>query len=291
MRNFWRCLAACLVISFAQACSSTSVHSKIDHAGDQYELRLQRESETSSDGSSGSSSSKFSLIERVIDVQSDGLILEFDLPLDSSAEDRAREWQFPARVFRALDGSHRLTNAAELKSRNQAWLELGDIDPAYCGRWIFTWTAVKIECDPQSVLKSLEPFDLRIDNLKAGEMYSDPGALAPKPLSLMQKNGSNGSSFFVKMDVDPDTIRRERAEADTTVAEMLGGQPLSLEEALQSRSSDQVYGTIAVTIDTDDLGRVTRRVRVVEIETKKESGSIEKETTTETVQRELTNPR
>ncbi|MCI5045633.1 MAG: hypothetical protein MRY72_13130 [Aquisalinus sp.] len=259
----------------------------MDKAGDVYEIRLERKSKTSGEGSSGSSSSKSSLIERVIEVNPDGLILEFDLPLDSSAEDRAREWQFPARVNRALDGSLSLANAAELESRNQDWLERGNIDPSNCGRWVFTWTAVKIECDPQSVLRILEPFDLRIDNLRAGAQYMEYGALAPQPLALAPNNNSNGKSFVVKLDVDPDTTRLERAESDIIVAEIMGDQPPSLDEALQARSAEKISGTITVTIDTDGSNRVARRVRIFEVETTKENGSVDQEVVTETVQREL----
>ena len=284
-------IAACIVVVFVQACVSSPVGTNSDEAGDTYEIRLERKSKTSGEGSSGRSSSRSSLIERVIEVNPDGLILEFDLPLDSSAEDRAREWQFPARVNRALDGSLSLANAAELKSRNQDWLERGNVDPSNCGRWIFTWTAVKIECDPQSVLRIIEPFDLRIDNLRAGAQYIEYGALAPQPLVLAPNNNSNGKSFVVKLDVDPDTIRLERAESDIVVAELSGDQSLSLDEALQTRSAEQITGTITITIDTDSSNRVVRRVRFFEIETTKENGSLDKVVVTETVQRELVGSR
>lgn len=280
-------IAACLVGLSIQACVSHPDATRVDQVGDIYEIQLQRESKTSSDKSSGSSSSRASLIERVIEVVSDRLILEFDLPLDTSAEDRALEWQFPARVYRALDGSFTLANAAELKSRNQTWLEQGGIDPSNCGKWIFTWTAVKIECDPESVLQVLESFDLRIDDLRAGAMYIENGALEPKPLTVKQKNNLGGLSLVVEMVVDPEAIRTERAESDVVVAEIMGDPPLSFEKALQDRLADQISGTISVTIDTDGLGRVVRRERFFEIEIRKENGSVEKEEITETVQREL----
>ncbi|MEM9496234.1 MAG: hypothetical protein AAGA09_09540 [Pseudomonadota bacterium] len=276
-----------LVILSVLACASKPIPSSVDKVGDIYEIRLQSESEFSSDESSGNSSSRSSLTERVVEINSNGLILEFDLPLDASPEDRAREWQFPARVFRAADGSFALVNAAELKTRNQAWLERGGIEPSNCGRWIFTWTAVKIECDPQSVLQNLEPFDLRVAGLRAGAMYTENSALAAKPLSVTQKNNSGGLSFAATMDIDPEVIRNERAESDVVAAEITGDKPLSLEEALRNRLGDQISGTIKVTTDTDSLGRVVRRVRVYNIETKKENGTVENEEITETVQREL----
>ena len=97
--------------------------------------------------------------------------------------------------------------------------------------------------------------------------------------------GPNGSIFVAEMEIDPDAVRRQRAEADMAVAEMMGDGPLELEAALQARSSERISGTIRTTFETDALGRVTRRIRVVQIETVALDGSQSRETTTQTVER------
>lgn len=71
-------------------------------------------SHQSSDGSSGSSNGRNVIAERVIAVRDGGTELEYDLSPDAEANDRERQWYFPARVFRAADGSIRLLNRDEL---------------------------------------------------------------------------------------------------------------------------------------------------------------------------------
>src|SRR5688500_6405172 len=86
--------------------------------GEEYEISKRYEtSEQTSDGSSGSSSGRDVILERVIGVREGGLELEYDLPKDATAKDRARSWQFPARVFRRANGSMHLLNSPELESR------------------------------------------------------------------------------------------------------------------------------------------------------------------------------
>src|SRR5262249_37418222 len=68
--------------------------------GDTFEIVQTRESvQQGSHGSSGSSHDKDTIIERVVGVRADGLELEYDLPKATAPEERAGNWQFPARVF------------------------------------------------------------------------------------------------------------------------------------------------------------------------------------------------
>lgn len=267
-----------------QSCTAASESRYLDSIGDVYDIRLERESETASNGSSGSSRSQMALIERVVELREDGIVLEFDLPPETSADYRAREWQYPARVFKTPDGSLELVNSAQLETRVKAWLELGGLDQTACGRWIFTWTAVKIECDPQSVLHMLEPFDLRISDLRDGSLHEELGAMGPAPLRAVSVN-SDGAVFVAELDIDPDAVRQQRAEVDVVVAEITGEEPLTLEAALQARSSERISGQITTTFETDALGRVTRRIRVTRIEVTEVDGSLHRETTTESVER------
>src|SRR4030095_13399672 len=151
--------------------------------GGTYELRLNRESsDRSSDGSEGSSNDRDTISERVIAVRGDGLELEYDLPNEATQEDRAASWQFPARLFKPWSGPTQLLNRAELESRLDAWLKAAKWTRDICGHWIFTWNAFRIECDPQSVLKTIAAFDLRSAELRDGAPYREDRAVGPAKL-------------------------------------------------------------------------------------------------------------
>lgn len=258
----------------------------IDREGDVYEIRVESVSETSGNRSSGSSRSRNTLVERVVAVSADGVELEFDLPEQTSAQDRASAWQFPVRVLRSPGHPLRLLNAPELTTRVHSWLEKAGLTEAACGRWTFTWTALRIECDPQSVLEWLEPFDLRPGDLHAGAQHHEIGALRTAPLRV-ESRSSDGAIFVAEMELDPDVARQERAATDVAVAEMTGQAPLSLEAALQARADEQISGTIVTTFERDAAGRVTRRTRVFRTEIVSSDGSLERRTTTETAERRL----
>lgn len=255
-----------------------------DHVGDAYELRLTSTTETSTDdGSSGSSRSGGLLVERVAAVRDDGLELEFDLPPGTTAEDRAREWQWPARMLKSPDGSLHLLNAPDMKARIDAWLVTGGMSREACGHWIFTWDAFKIECDPVSVIDTLAAFDLRYGDLRDGALYAERGGLGPVALQ-MENADPEGSAFIAETPIDPDFVRRERAESDVAVAEIMG-EPRTLDEALQARTADQVTGEITTTFTTDASGRIVRRTTVVTLTTTNAEGVAERSTSTRTVER------
>jgi hypothetical protein len=255
-----------------------------DRVGDAYEIRLRNTMETATDdGMSGSSRSGGLLVERVLAVRDDGLELEFDLPPDTSAEDRARDWAWPARMLKMSDGSLHLLNAPELETRIDAWLALGDMSREACGRWIFTWNAFKIECDPQSVISTLAAYDLRIRDLRAGASYAVQGGLEPTPLR-MDSTGPEGSVFVSETQVDADAVRRERAESDVVVAEIMG-EPKTLEAALEVRASEQITGTITTTLTVDVEGRVTDRTTVTHLIIRDVAGAVERTTSTQSVER------
>lgn len=260
-----------------------------DRVGDAYEIRLMNTSETSSDdGSSGSSRSGGMLIERVVAVHDEGVELEFDLPPEATPEDRARDWQWPARVLKAADGSLTLLNAPELEARIDAWLVLGEFSREACGRWIFTWNAFKIECDPQTVLATLRPYDLRLGDLRDGAPYAEPGGLGPTSLRRAS-TGPEGSIFIAETPLDPAFVRRERAESDVVVAEIMGGEPVTLEAALLARSAEQVTGAITTTLAADGQGRLLRRTRVTHVTTDA-NGVVERATSTLTGERRRIEP-
>ncbi len=252
-------------------------------AGQTYEVTSDREwSKKGSDGMTASSTDRDALLERVIGVTDAGVELEYDLPKDTSAEDRARSWQFPARILKPAHGPLRLLNEAELTERVDRWLKGGGLTRAACGHWVFTWNAFQIECDPQSVLRAIEHIDLTPGDLRDGALYKAPGALAAAPL-MAKKADSRGSTFVVEMAIDPEAVRRDRARSDMVIAEITR-KPLTLEVATRTHATEDISGTIAVTFETDPAGRVRRRTTVTKIDTKAPNGKVAEEVTTETVE-------
>lgn len=261
-----------------------------DRVGDTYEIQLTNATESATDDGSSSSRSSSGglLIERVVALRDDGLELVFDLPPDATAEERARDWQWPARVIKSADGSLQLLNAPELGARIEAWLILGGFPREACGQWIFTWNAFRIECDPQSVISALAPFDLRVQDLRDGAPYSLPGGLEPASLRA-ESTGPGGSVFVGEAAIDPHAMRRERAESDVVVAQIMG-DPKTLEAAMESRASEQIAGTITLTLTTDAQGRVTRRTTVVRLIITDPEGVVERTRSTQTVERRPLQP-
>lgn len=253
-------------------------------AGATYELIKSYEtSEQRSDGSSGSSSGHDTILERVIAARDTGIELEYDLSRDAKAEDRARIWQFPARVFKPSNGPMQLLNASELEARLEVWLKAAGWDRSVCGRWIFTWNAFRIDCDPQSIIKAIEAIDLWSFDLREGTPYRDAEALAPGVIAK-KTLGPNGATFAVMLEADPAAVRRARAEADVATGEIMQ-KPVTLEAALRERAKEQVSGTISVTFETDTAGNIRKRTKVTKLEIKLADGTSESQTVAETVER------
>jgi len=256
----------------------------IDRVGDVYETAIRLQTKSTRTSGSGSSSSGSVLRERVIAIRDGGVELEFDLSKDTEPKHRARYWQYPVRVFKPRSGPFELLNEPELQERLQAWLETDERIKALCDRWVFTWTAQRIDCNPQSVLRHLERFDLRPADFREGGLYQDAHALAPQPL---RSTGSElgGSALLVDLVIDPEVVRRERAELDIAVAQMTRREPPSLKEALEARSGERISGTISITFELDGEGRIVRRTKVTETSITTSGGGLEQQVNTETTRR------
>jgi hypothetical protein len=254
--------------------------------GDTYELTSIRDSaQQGSDRSSGSTHDKDSIIERVIGVRADGLELEYDLPNTAKAGERASNWQFPARLFKPFDGPAQLLNGPELETRVDDWLKAAGWSRKVCGHLIFTWNAFRIECDPQSVIKIVQSYDLRFTDLREGAPYQESDARSSGKLARKEA-GPDGAIFTVEMPVDPDAIRRARAETDVAVGELLN-KPVSIDAALHERAGENISGTISVAFETDPAGNVRRRKKVTKLDIKEPTGRSETQTITETLERRL----
>lgn len=255
-------------------------------AGDVYEITTESlRSEHTSDGRTGSSRSRDMTIERVIAVRDEGVELEFDIPPDASPENRLAVWQFPVRVLRPPEGPLRLLNRPELEARNERWLEAASLPREACGRWIFTWNAFQIQCDAQAVVDRLAALGLMLPDLREGAPYDDPDGLGPAVLRR-QRGGPDGETFTVRMNVDPEAIRRRRVQSDAILREMLGPSAESRTDE-RARAAERISGTITVTFEANGSGEVRRRTRVLDLQIETPDGVRESETLTDTLERRL----
>jgi len=238
-----------------------------------------------SNRSSGSSHDQDTIIERLIGLRAEGLELQYDLPNSATPDDRARSWQFPALVFKPFGGPGQLLNGTELETRVEGWLKAAGLPHTACGHWYFTWNAFRIECDPQSVLKTVQAFDLRSADVREGAAYQDSDARGSG--TLARNAGVLDSAIFsVEMPVDPNAFRRARAESDVVLGEIMK-KPVSLDAALSRRTTEIISGTISITFETDSVGDVRRRTKVTKLDIKGPDGPSETETVTETLERRL----
>jgi hypothetical protein len=175
-----------------------------------------------------------------------------------------------------------LLNGPELDARLDGWLKAASVSRTACGHWIFTWNAFRIECDPQSVIKTVELYDLRSADLHEGGTYRDSGAGSPGTV-VRKAGGVDGETYAVQMPVDPDAVRRARAESAVILGEIMK-KPVSLDAALHERAEEIVSGTISVTFETDPSGNVRRRTRVTRLDIKRPESRSETQTVTETLE-------
>lgn len=215
----------------------------------------------SSDGRGGTSFDRDTLLVTPVELGQDGETLVFDLPPSSTAAERSSSWHFPARIKVLPDGSRILLNEAEVAARIDPWLKLAGFTREACGRWIFTWNAFKIDCDPLSVLATVAQFDLGPANLSEGKSMTVDGAAAPGTMKLVASTLAM-RTYSVEYPLDPDRVRRDRAESDVVVGQILG-KPVALETAMAVHARDSISGSISEQFETDQAGRITRRKTTV----------------------------
>ena len=255
-----------------------------EQAGAVYTItRTVEASYTGNGGSTGSSTDRDTLMERVVAVHKDGLELEYSLPGRTGADEGTSDWQFPARFFKPTNGPLRLLNAPELETRVDRWLTKPKLPRAACGQSYFTWNVFRIECDPQSVLHLVEAWDLRLSPLSDGSSYKDLQALGPATLSRVSGDSHSGN-FSGEAAIDPELVRREEAEADVTVAG-ISKKSLTLDDALRARSTEKIAGTIKITFEVDGAGLIRQRNRVTRIEVDKPDGTTERRVVEEPLER------
>lgn len=219
-------------------------------------------------------------------IRDGGVELEFDLPAETSPEARARNWQFPARILKAQGGHLELLNKGEIETRLDAWLRSGwgEQGHQFCGRWLFTWTAIKIECDPQTVVPIIERFILAPDDLRDGATYRDPRAIGAAQLRAGQTS-SGTRALTAELPLNGEVAQRERAESDVVIAQLNSQPVISIEDALRARFGERVSGMVTVTFELDAEGNVKRRTRVIRSSLADGKGSVERTAVTENTTR------
>lgn len=250
-----------------------SIAAAQQQAGDRFQLVRTTLVEQRGPGTMRSSQNSDALIERIVAVTPAGVEFEYSLPPGSHGGD----WTFPVRVFQPQDGPRQLRDRAALEARIDKWLKDANLTRAACGHWVAGWTAFRIECDPDTALRTVDAFAIGQLKLVDGAPYADAQAARPAPLRARP----DGKGFTAELAVDPAAIRDELARADVAAAE-IGGQALGLDAARKAHAGDQIAGTIKVTIDL--AGTISRRTRIATW-TITRSGRTETRTTTERVER------
>ncbi|MEO9601616.1 hypothetical protein [Parasphingorhabdus sp.] len=253
-------------------------------AGNVYELRLSyKTSSLNSEGrQTGSSSGHQTMIERVIAVTPEGVELEIDLPTD---EARAREWKFPARIFKPKNGPLRLLNEPELEERLEAWLKKADWTREICGQWIFTWNAFFIDCDPQSAISIFEDHSLESSKYFEGAEFMVEGASGSANLETAMSEAGE-AVLTARLPIDPDYVCRKQAESDVVVGQIMG-EEVTLADATERRCRDDLAGTITETYFPAAEDNHPKRVRVSHLTTIDVDGDKTIQKRTETLQRSL----
>jgi len=154
---------------------------------------------------------------------------------------------------------------------------------AACGRWHFTWTAFRVDCDPQSSVRIIEGFDLGPDGLAEGMSYLDPMAIGPGTVRRV-RGTPDGARFRVELAVDPARVRREEAESDLVLAE-LQKRSLTLDAALEARSTEVISGSIVIDFESDYDGRIRRQTKTLTTNIRGPDGVTNTRTVTQTLER------
>jgi hypothetical protein len=254
-------LAAALLLGASTAIARDLQPARI---GEVAEIMVTIQTENvSTTGSRSRSSGRNVLMERVLSASSGAVDLEYDLPADVPERFRQSSWQFPARVRKVPGQPPILLNLDELQARSDRWVMEAGLSKEACGQWVFTWTALKIECDPASALGIIAAFDLWLGPVEPGMAWNVRGALRPAPLVLVS-TGPQSRILEVRLEVDPDAVRIEEKETEQLVAQMTGKaapDPVELEARWAVKD---ISGSITLSFELDAGGAVIRRTEVRE---------------------------
>ncbi len=236
-----------LLTALALSVTATSAAANNPPVGASYEVWVEQETASESENGSGSSQSNSARQVTILADGPDGQTIVYDLPPDTTEKDRARTWQWPAKIVYAADGTARLLEREAHEARLTDWLKLANWTREVCGQWIFTWNAFYIECDPDAVIEDATAYKLPPADLAVGVMFARNGTVAPVP--LVERALDDGRVVLeADMVLDPDYVRAEMVESDLIVAQIMGN-PLTPDEAKAAHADDVIAGTITVQFD------------------------------------------
>lgn len=252
---------------------------------------LSLEYETKSEGlvelaSRSSSSGRQTLAERVITETQAGSEIEYSIPGPSDEIRGNAKWMFPVRVLVAPDGTKTILNQGDLSTRLDAWLSEAEWTREVCSRWLFTWTAIQVRCDPQAAIESVEAYGMRPGRVAEGEEITLVGVAGPV---ILEKAGTrDGHDLLVASGpIDPHFLREQEAQAALVIAE-ISGEDLTPEAAAAQIAGIDATGTVSVEFEIDDAGLVWRRTETNDlIVTGRERGGDETRWSVHTVTRNL----
>lgn len=228
-------------------------------------------------GMNGEQHDHATLMIRVLSADADGVVFEMDHPIGTSEADRQREWSLPARIFRPTDGPSRLLNTDELIARLDTWLARANLTREQCGHWGFTWTAYKIECDPETVLALFDAWFPATPVV--GTIYQHPLAARPVPFVECEPQ-----KLCAVLPIDPDRVRAQRVETDSIVRQMFAAYR---NLPATNHAADAISGTITVRFEIGADGREWLRSEEINIDTTKPDGRVETSITHRTLRRRL----
>ncbi len=215
------------------------------------------ENRTEGETGSSSSSGNQALAERVIAVTPEGTEAEYAILADPESIRGNERWMFPARIRVAPDGAKTLLNPEELAARNAAWLAEAGWTREACSRWLFTWTAVQVRCDPAAAVEAVEALGMRPGRIAEGEPFALEGALGPV---ILARSGGRDDRIVLTGTgpVDPAHLHEQEVRAALVVAEV-SGETLGPEDAAAAAAGIAASGTVSITLEIDAAGTVWRR--------------------------------
>lgn len=205
---------------------------------------------------SGSYNGRKALIETVLSRASDAMTLRYELPRDENGDAQGAFWYFPVEIRKLAGGGLELADPSAVQARIEGWLKERDLPREVCGVWTHGGGfPFKYDCDPQSAIEQVEPFDLRMAGIEAGKEYSHP--LGLKPVAF-QPSATNPTSLEATFTIDPEKARAQEVDQKLILAQMLGNE-LSREQAIADAAKVDFEGTITLRFDFDISGAIVSR--------------------------------
>lgn len=252
MRSLGRCLVAVVTALVCKAALAQT-----PDVGSESLILLERETSQKSNGGSGQSRTNNFIAERVLSKSENSVDLEYWMP-GIEGDLGPTGWMFPLRLRNSTMGDVEVLNRDALLARRDAWLDSAPQFRQLCGGAIFSWAAFEIHCEVEDAVDIVAQFDLWVGTLAAGQLWDEPNTIGSSHLEMIA-NGADGQNFEVTLDLDPETLRSERAELNVAVAMMTGRPVPSFEDAFAELDGVTYSGTLVLGFETDSAGAVTKR--------------------------------